>query len=97
VLFAASIHVAMAATNCHILEVTQGYMPMMWDLFNEPWIRAISDLCRPSTPLFESGLSPIGGETAGGGHSASPIARRRPDSNSSRSSGWRKGRTLGTT
>ena len=33
VLFAASIHVAMAAANCHILEVTQGYMPMMWELF----------------------------------------------------------------
>ena len=29
VLFAASIHVAMAAPNCHILEVSQGYMPMM--------------------------------------------------------------------
>ena len=37
VLFAASIHVAMAAPNCHIVEVTQGYMPMMWDLFNEPF------------------------------------------------------------
>jgi L-alanine-DL-glutamate epimerase-like enolase superfamily enzyme len=37
VLFAASIHVAMAAANCHILEVTQGYMPMMWELFNEPF------------------------------------------------------------
>ena len=37
VLFAASIHVAMAATNCHILEVSQGYMPMMWELFNEPF------------------------------------------------------------
>ena len=37
VLFAASIHVAMAAPNCHILEVTQGYMPMMWELFNEPF------------------------------------------------------------
>jgi D-galactarolactone cycloisomerase len=35
VLFAASIHVAMAAPNCHILEVTQGYMPMMWELFEE--------------------------------------------------------------
>jgi D-galactarolactone cycloisomerase len=35
VLFAASIHVTMAAANCHILEVTQGYMPMMWELFNE--------------------------------------------------------------
>ena len=37
VLFAASLHIAMAAPNCHILEVTQGYMPMMWDLFNEPF------------------------------------------------------------
>ena len=37
VLFAASIHVAMAAPNCHILEVSQGYMPMMWELFNEPF------------------------------------------------------------
>jgi L-alanine-DL-glutamate epimerase-like enolase superfamily enzyme len=37
VLFAASIHVAMAAPNCHVLEVTQGYMPTMWDLFNEPF------------------------------------------------------------
>ena len=26
----------MAAPNCHILEVSQGYMPMMWELFNEP-------------------------------------------------------------
>jgi Transposase DDE domain/Enolase C-terminal domain-like len=32
-----SIHVAMAAPNCHILEVSQGYMPMMWELFNEPF------------------------------------------------------------
>ena len=37
VLFAASMHVAMASPNCHILEVTQGYMPMMWELFNEPF------------------------------------------------------------
>ena len=37
ILFAASIHVAMAAPNCHILEVTQGYMPMIWELFNEPF------------------------------------------------------------
>jgi L-alanine-DL-glutamate epimerase-like enolase superfamily enzyme len=27
----------MAAPNCHILEVTQGYMPMMWNLFDEPF------------------------------------------------------------
>jgi len=37
VLFAASIHVAMSAPNCHILEVSQGYMPMIWDLFNEDY------------------------------------------------------------
>ncbi len=37
ILFAASIHVAMSAANCHILEVTQGYMPMMWELLNEPF------------------------------------------------------------
>jgi len=37
ILFAASIHIAMAAANCHILEVSQGYMPMMWELFNEPF------------------------------------------------------------
>jgi L-alanine-DL-glutamate epimerase-like enolase superfamily enzyme len=37
VLFAASIHMAMAAPNCHILEVSQGYMPMMNELFVEPY------------------------------------------------------------
>lgn len=37
VLFAASIHVAMSAPNCHILEVSQGYMPMMNELFVEPY------------------------------------------------------------
>lgn len=37
VLFVASIHMAMAAPNCHILEVSQGYMPMMNELFVEPY------------------------------------------------------------
>jgi GST-like protein len=37
VLFAASLHVALSAANCHILEVSQGYMPMMNELFNEPY------------------------------------------------------------
>ena len=37
VLFAAGIHVAMAAPNCHILEVSQGWMPMMSVLFSEPF------------------------------------------------------------
>jgi L-alanine-DL-glutamate epimerase-like enolase superfamily enzyme len=51
VLFAASIHVAMAAPNCHILEVTQGHMPMMWELFNEPFdIRADGSVHAPDRP-----------------------------------------------
>jgi len=51
VLFAASIHVAMAAPNCHILEVTQGYMPMMWELFNEPFdIRPDGTVHAPERP-----------------------------------------------
>ena len=35
-------------------------------------------------------------ETTGGVHAASPAASRKPDSKSSRSSGLRQGRTLGT-
>jgi L-alanine-DL-glutamate epimerase-like enolase superfamily enzyme len=51
VLFAASIHVAMSAPNCHILEVTQGYMPMMWELFNEPFdIRPDGTVHAPDRP-----------------------------------------------
>lgn len=51
ILFAASIHVAMAAPNCHILEVTQGYMPMMWELFNEPFdIRSDGTVHAPERP-----------------------------------------------
>src|SRR5689334_1525113 len=51
VLFAASLHVAMAAPNCHILEVTQGYMPMMWELFEEPFdIRPDGTVHAPDRP-----------------------------------------------
>lgn len=51
ILFAASIHVAMAAANCHILEVSQGYMPMMWELFNEPFdIRPDGTVHAPDRP-----------------------------------------------
>ena len=51
ILFAASIHCAMAAANCHILEVSQGYMPMMWELFNEPFdIRADGTVHAPERP-----------------------------------------------
>lgn len=35
VLFAASIHLAMAMPNCHVLEVSQAHMPLMYDLFEE--------------------------------------------------------------
>ena len=34
-LFAASVHLAMATPNCHVLEVGQAYMPLMTDLFEE--------------------------------------------------------------
>jgi D-galactarolactone cycloisomerase len=51
ILFAASIHVAMSAPNCHILEVSQGYMPMMYELFNEAFdIRADGTVHAPERP-----------------------------------------------
>ena len=37
VLFAASIHLAMALPNCPILEVSQAYMPLMTDVFEEDY------------------------------------------------------------
>ena len=37
VLFAASIHLAMALPNCHILEVSQGHMPLMTEFFEEDY------------------------------------------------------------
>ena len=51
ILFAASIHTAMSAANCHILEVSQGYMPMMYELFNEPFdIRPDGTVHAPERP-----------------------------------------------
>src|ERR1700748_81544 len=51
ILFAASIHVAMAAPNCHILEVSQAYMPMMYELFDEPFdIRPDGTVHAPEKP-----------------------------------------------
>jgi L-alanine-DL-glutamate epimerase-like enolase superfamily enzyme len=51
ILFAASIHVAMSAANCHILEVSQGYMPMMYELFNEPFdVRPDGTVHAPERP-----------------------------------------------
>lgn len=51
ILFAASIHTAMAAANCHILEVSQGHMPMMYELFNEPFdIRPDGRVHAPDRP-----------------------------------------------
>jgi D-galactarolactone cycloisomerase len=59
VLFAASIHVAMAAPNCHILEVSQGYMPMIWELFEEPFdIRADGMVYAPQRPGLGFTLRP---------------------------------------
>jgi L-alanine-DL-glutamate epimerase-like enolase superfamily enzyme len=51
VLFAASIHAAMASANCHILEVSQGWMPMMNELFREPYdIRSDGTVHAPDKP-----------------------------------------------
>ncbi len=59
ILFAASIHMAMAAPNCHILEVSQGYMPMMWELFNEPFdIRPDGTVHTPDRPGLGFTLRP---------------------------------------
>ena len=37
VLFAASIHMAMSAPNCHIFEVSQGSIPLIYEVFEEPF------------------------------------------------------------
>ncbi|WP_254546860.1 mandelate racemase/muconate lactonizing enzyme family protein [Halomarina pelagica] len=37
VLFAASVHLAMALPNCHVLEVSQGHMPLMNEIFEEEY------------------------------------------------------------
>ncbi|MDH3598599.1 MAG: mandelate racemase/muconate lactonizing enzyme family protein [Candidatus Tectomicrobia bacterium] len=59
VLFAASIHVAMASPNCHILEVSQGYMPMIWELFNEPFdIRDDGMVVAPERPGLGFSMKP---------------------------------------
>ena len=51
VLFAASIHVALASPSCHILEVSQGHMPMIWELFEEPYdIRPDGTVHAPTSP-----------------------------------------------
>ncbi len=50
VLFAASIHTAMSAPNCHILEVNQGYMPMMYELFEEPYDIRNGTVYAPTAP-----------------------------------------------
>ncbi len=50
VLFAASTHIAMSAPNCHVLEVSQGYMPMMNELFNEPFDIRDGTVYAPRSP-----------------------------------------------
>ena len=58
VLFAASIHVAMAAPNPHILEVSQGWMPMMWEFFNEPFDIRPDGIVH--APIAQASVSPCG-------------------------------------
>lgn len=40
----------MSAANCHILETSQGYMPMMNELFNEPYDIRDGYVCAPDRP-----------------------------------------------
>ena len=50
-LFAASIHLALALPNCHILEVPQApYMPMLWELFEEEYDVRDGRVYAPSGP-----------------------------------------------
>ena len=37
VLFAATIHMAMSAPNCHIFEVSQAVNPLVYEMFEEPF------------------------------------------------------------
>ncbi len=50
VLFAASTHIAMATPSCHILEVSQGYMPMMYEMFEEPFDIRDGSVFAPEKP-----------------------------------------------
>ena len=51
VLFAASLHLALHCPNCHILEVSQAHMPMMYELFEEPFdIRPNGDIYASDRP-----------------------------------------------
>jgi len=50
-LFAASIHLALHCPNCFVLEVSQAHMPMMYELFEEPYdIRANGMVYAPDKP-----------------------------------------------
>ncbi|MFB6106634.1 MAG: mandelate racemase/muconate lactonizing enzyme family protein [Halobacteriaceae archaeon] len=50
VLFAASIHFALSTPNCHVLEVSQGYMPMLFDLFEEEFDVSDGRVSPPDRP-----------------------------------------------
>ncbi|MFB6192520.1 MAG: mandelate racemase/muconate lactonizing enzyme family protein [Haloarculaceae archaeon] len=52
VLFAASVHLAMATANCHVLEVSQGYMPVLFDLFEEEFDVSDGRVRAPDRPGF---------------------------------------------
>jgi L-alanine-DL-glutamate epimerase-like enolase superfamily enzyme len=49
----------MSQPSCHILEVTQGYMPMMWELLSEPFdIRPDGTVHAPDRPGLGFTLRP---------------------------------------
>ena len=50
VLFAASIHMALAAPNCHLLEVTQKADPLVYEILEEPFEIREGFVCPPRAP-----------------------------------------------
>ena len=46
--------IPMSAPNCHILEVSQGYMPMMNELFNETYDIRDGTVHAPELPVSDS-------------------------------------------
>lgn len=64
VLFAASIHVAMSASNCHILEVSQGWMPMLWSCSTSPSTSGRTEPCMH--PIGPDWVSPCAGTRSTG-------------------------------
>ena len=59
VLFAASLHIALAAPNCHIFEVSQArYAPLVYEIFTDPFEIRDGYVCAPTGPGLGFELRP---------------------------------------